>query len=99
MGGFKSTLYADGKEVEDGSLDAVKLYEQILRDAYKMLMEHSAEVRSLCPDVVEQDWQKRHAKIEKVLSDLTGRVSRFAADYEQRGLSSAVSEASFRGEL
>lgn len=93
-----STLLVDGVEVEDESAEMVAVALAQLRKAYDALGE-ARQVLARCPEVVEMVWLKEHRAADQKLSKLLGKVSRFEEDYRRRGLESAVSDASFRGDL
>jgi hypothetical protein len=96
--GLRSTLYADGVEVKNGSTDAVRLYETALREADAKLDEAKA-LLAVCPDAVAGTWRKQHEKVAVSLGRLTGPVGRFRVDFEARGLDSAVLDGRHRGEV
>lgn len=93
-----TTLYADGVEVVDGSVEAVALYEKLLREAWEKMQE-ARVVLSRVPDEVEHGWRKRQVKAERPLDTLIGTVSRFAADFQRNGIDAALEDAKFRREV
>lgn len=98
MSTLQSTILVNGKEVEDGSPEMVKLVSDLLFESAEALNQASGLI-GRCPDVVSNGWRKEHRRVTGALDRLRGKVGRFGNDYAKRGLESAVKDASFRGEL
>lgn len=100
MGNMTTTLFADGEQIEDGSVEAVRLYEEVLRKAQAELAA-ARQILGYVPEEVQHEWRERHDKIGKGLGDLVGYVGAFRQDYERKDwtLDMAVNEARFRKQL
>jgi hypothetical protein len=98
MSNLNTTLYADGVEVKDGSVEAVRLLHEALRATEKQLDE-ARTVLAASPDEVDNVWRRQLDGTSNKLGKLTHHVSKFLRDYEQRGLESALADARHREEI
>lgn len=98
MSRLTSALMVDGVEIEEGSVEAVVMYEKLLREANAKILD-AAQLLAVVPDEVAKTWRARHSRAERALYLHVGNVGRFSRDYRVRGYESAIADANFRKEL